>query len=264
MTDHRGYILTGPYEGALPVRKIDSSDLVSALREGLSDFMERPSHLIFLCVIYPIIGLFLGRLVFQMDILPLLYPMAAGFALLGPFAGIGLYELSRRREQGLDTHLSRAFDVRHSPGFGSILALGMILVAIFLLWILTARIISDATIGPSAPGSTVVDLLREVFTTQAGWTLLIVGNFVGLLFAIVAMSISVVSFPLLVDRDVSVAQAVQTSLAAVRANPVTMAEWGLVVAAALALGSVPLFIGLAVVMPVLGHATWHLYRRVVP
>jgi uncharacterized membrane protein len=251
---------------ALPaIRKIGPADLKDALARGLDDFWEMPTtHIIFLSLIYPIAGLFLARMAFGYEVLPLLFPIMAGFALIGPFAGIWLYELSRRREYGLDVHWRHAFDVLRSPSVGSILLLGLLLMAIFLVWIAVAQAIYVATFGykPAAAAS-IPEFIRQVLTTPAGWTLIVVGNGIGFLFAVLVLAISVVSFPMLVDRNVGVAGAVVTSVRAVAANPVTMALWGLIVAAALVLGSLPLLFGLAVVMPVLGHATWHLYRKVV-
>src|SRR5262249_37451426 len=111
--------------------------------------------------------------------------------------------------------------------------------------------------------ASISQFINDVLTTPAGWNLIIVGNVVGFLFAVLVLMISVVSFPLLLDRDVGAAVAMVTSVRAVLTNPVTMAVWGLIVAALLLLGSLPFFLGLTVVLPVLGHATWHLYRRVV-
>jgi uncharacterized membrane protein len=249
---------------ALPaIRKIGPADLKDALARGLDDFWEMPTtHVIFLSLIYPIAGLFLARMAFGYDVLPLLFPIMAGFALIGPFAGIWLYELSRRREYGLDVHWRHAFDVLRSPSLGSILVLGLLLMAIFLVWIAVAQAIYVATFGYK-PAASIPEFARQVLTTSAGWALIIVGNGIGFLFAVLVLTISVVSFPMLLDRNVGVAGAVVTSIRAVAANPVTMALWGLLVAVALVLGSLPLFFGLAVVMPVLGHATWHLYRKVV-
>jgi uncharacterized membrane protein len=247
------------------VRTIGPADLKDALARGLDDFWEMPTtHIVFLSLIYPIAGLFLARMAFGYDVLPLLFPIMAGFALIGPFAGIWLYELSRRREYGLDVHWRHAFDVLRSPSFGSILLLGLLLMAIFIVWIAVAQAIYVATFGykPAASAS-VTEFLRHVFTTREGWTLIIVGNGIGFLFALLVLTISVVSFPMLVDRNVGVAGAIVTSIRAVAANPVTMAMWGLIVAVALVLGTLPFLFGLAVVMPVLGHATWHLYRKVV-
>ncbi|HXW27604.1 MAG TPA: DUF2189 domain-containing protein [Xanthobacteraceae bacterium] len=252
----------GEHPAQLAVRTVRLADLRDALAKGIDDFSAMPSHAIFLCVIYPIVGLVLGRMAIGYDVLPLLFPLAAGFALVGPFAAIGLYELSRRREQGLDISWRHVLDVRHRPTFGAIVALGLLLMAIFLIWLAVAQAIYVATFG-YLPAASIPDFVRRVLTTPAGWALIIVGNGVGFLFAAVVLTISVVSFPLLIDRDMGVAGAILTSIRVVLANPVTMALWGFIVAALLVIGSIPLLFGLAVVMPVLGHATWHLYRKAV-
>jgi uncharacterized membrane protein len=244
------------------IRKINVNDLKDALVAGLSDFSAMPTHAIFLCLIYPIIGLILARGILGYDILPLLFPFAAGFALVGPFAALGFYELSRRREQGLECSWQNAFDVLHSPSRGAIAALALLLLIIFCIWIAVAQSIYVATFGYQ-PAASIPHFLHEIFTTPAGWTLMIVGNGVGFLFAVGVLSISVISFPLLLDRDVGAVDAALTSVRTVAANPITMAAWGLVVAVLLVIGSLPFFFGLAVVVPVLGHATWHLYRKVV-
>src|SRR5437764_1132213 len=244
------------------IRTIGLADLKDALALGLDDFLAMPSHAVFLCLIYPVVGFVLARIVLGANVLPLLFPLAAGFALIGPLAALGLYEMSRRREQGLDVSWKHALDVFRSPSLGAIVALGLILVAIFLTWIAVAQAIYVANFG-YAPAASMPDFVNQVLTTPAGWTLAIVGNGIGFLFAILVLTLSVVSFPLLLDRDVGIAVAVLTSVRAVLANPLTMAAWGLIVAALLLIGSLPAFFGLAVVMPVLGHATWHLYRKVV-
>ena len=248
---------------ALPVvRKIAISDLKDALAKGIDDFRAFPTHVIFLSVIYPILGLVLARLMLSFDFLPLLFPLAAGFALIGPFAATGLYELSRRREQGLPVSWRDAFGARRSPSIDSIFTLGALLTVIFLLWLAAAQAIYIADFG-YAPAASIPNFLRQVLTTPAGWTLILVGNGVGFLFAVGVLTISVVSIPLLLDRDVGAAVAILTSVKAVLRNPVPMALWGLIVAGLLVIGSLPLFMGLAVVMPVLGHSTWHLYRKLV-
>jgi uncharacterized membrane protein len=247
---------------ALPtVRKIGLMDLKDALAKGIEDFRAIPTHVIFLSLIYPVGALIVAQLTLS-DLLHLFFPLAAGFALIGPVAAIGLYELSRRRELGHDLWWGQAFGVRHSRSLGGILALGVLLVMIFLLWIATAHAIYTLTFGPAPPAS-IPDFLHQVFTTREGWTLIVVGNGVGFLFAVVVLMISVVSFPLLLDRDVGAGVAILTSARVVLRNPVTMAIWGLIIAGLLVLGSLPLFIGLAVVMPVLGHSSWHLYRKAV-
>lgn len=244
------------------VRKLTLDDLKVALARGWEDFWAMPTHAIFLCLIYPIVGLFIARFTLGYDVLPLLFPLAAGFALLGPFAAIGLYELSRRREHGLDTSWSHAFDVLRSPNLAAIALLGLLMVALFLIWIAVAQSIYIAQFGYGPPES-IGAFVKRVFTTREGWRLILIGNGVGFLFAIATMTLTVVSVPMLIDRHVSAATAIATSIRTVLANPFVMAVWGLIVVAGLVLGSIPLFFGLAIVMPVLGHATWHLYRRAV-
>ncbi|PWC52433.1 cytochrome C oxidase subunit I [Azospirillum sp. TSO22-1] len=244
------------------IRRIDVADLKDVLKRGLDDFGAYRTDVIFLCLIYPAVGLVLARAAYGRDMMHLLFPLASGFALIGPLAAVGLYEMSRRREEGVRITWRDAFGVLNAPSFGGVLALGLVLMGIFLLWLLTAQAIYDATLGPGAPASFGA-LLHDAFTTRAGWALIVVGVGVGFLFAVVALSISVVSFPLLLDRRVGADTAIWTSVRAVLANPVPMAAWGAIVTAGLVIGSIPLFVGLAVVMPVLGHATWHLYRRVV-
>ncbi len=245
------------------VHKISVSDLKDVLAKGLSDFKEKPSHILLLVVIYPIVGLLAARMAAGYDILPLVFPLVTGFALIGPLAAIGLYELSRRREKGLEVAWKNAFDVCHSPAIGSISALGILLMVIFLIWLVTALSIYQMTFGAVEPTS-ISAFVTEIMTTSAGWSLIVIGCGAGFLFAVVVLAISVVSFPMLLDKDVSAALAVQTSVKVVTTNPIPMAAWGIIVAGSLLIGSIPFFVGLCVVMPVLGHSTWHLYRKVVP
>src|SRR3954468_22026867 len=248
---------------ATPVIKtIRLSDLQDALRLGWEDFKAVPSHAIILCVIYPVLGLVLARTVLGYSVLPLLFPLAAGFALLGPFAALGLYELSYRRERGEQPSAAAAFDVLRSPSFGAMLGLGALLLALFVVWIATAQAIYVATFGYEAAAG-IPDFVGRVLTTRQGWWLIVVGCGAGFLFALVALCISVVSFPLMLDRHASAADAMVTSMQAVAKNPVPMLTWGLIVAVLLVIGSLPFFLGLAVVVPLLGHATWHLYRKVI-
>ena len=251
-------------EAALPaVRKIELADLADVLASGLRDFGAYRTDVIFLCIIYPLAGLLLASVAFGYDMLPMLFPLASGFALIGPIAAVGLYEMSRRREQGVEITWADAFGVIRAPAFGAILVLGLILLAFFLLWLAAAYAIWLLTLGPEPPAS-IGAFAQQVLTTGAGWTMIAVGVGVGFLFALVVLAISVVSFPLLLERDVGLRTAVATSVRAVLTNPGPMAAWGLIVAGGLVLGSIPVLLGLIIVMPVLGHATWHLYRKVVP
>ena len=231
-------------------------------QRGWEDFKAVPSHAIILCVIYPVLGLVLARAVMGYSVLPLLFPLAAGFALIGPFAALGLYELSSRRERYEEASAWDAMEVLRSPSFGAMLGLGTLLLALFVTWVATAQAIYVAAFGyEGATG--ISDFMTRVLTTPQGWWLIVVGCGTGFLFALAALCISAVSFPLMLDRHAGAFEAMVTSLRVVAKNPVPMAAWGLIVAVLLALGTIPAFLGLAVVIPLLGHATWHLYRKVI-
>ncbi len=243
------------------IRIIGTEDIRLALRRGLEDFKAKPSHVIFLCVIYPVVALILGRVVFGQQLLPLLFPLAAGFALVGPVAAVGLYELSRRREAGQTVSWRHALDVLKPPRVWSILTVGLVLAVIFVAWQTAAVALYRATLG--AFPESIGQFAELLFTTGAGWTLIVAGNLVGFCFAVAALAIGAISFPLLVDRPTEPMTAIGASLRAFAANTRTLLLWGLIVAVALVIGSLPLFVGLAVVLPLLGHATWHLYRRII-
>lgn len=254
----RPRILTPPV-----LRRIGADDLRAALQAGLSDFCAWRTDVIVLCVVYPVIGLLLARLALDENILPLLFPLVAGFALLGPLFAVGLNEMSRRRELGQSVNWADAFGVMRAPAFMSIVGLGLLLLAIFLAWLVVATVIYRVTLGPHGPVS-IMAFAHDVLTTRAGWAMIVLGCGVGSLFAVMVLAIGAISFPLLLDRGSLVDVAIATSVRATVANPATMAGWGLIVAFGLVLGSLPLFLGLPIVLPVLGHASWHLYRRLVP
>ena len=254
----------GQDAAAAPViRTIGFADMHRALQLGWEDFKAVPSHAIILCVIYPVLGLVLARTVLGYSVLPLLFPLAAGFALLGPFAALGLYELSRRREMGeQEPSAWDALDVLRSPSFGAMLGLGVLLLALFVTWVATAQAIYIAAFGYEGAAG-ISDFATRVLTTPQGWWLIAVGCAVGFLFALVALCVSVVSFPLMLDRHAGAGDAMVTSLRTMARNPLPMAAWGLIVAVLLVAGSLPFFLGLTVVIPLLGHATWHLYRETI-
>lgn len=244
------------------LRRLRMEDLREALREGVEDFTAARADVVFVVLLYPVIGLVLAGFGLHAELLPLLFPLAAGFALLGPLAAVGLYEISRRRERGEPAGWGAALSVVRSPNFGAIVVLGVYLLGLFLVWMLAAGFLYNLTLGPEAPAS-LTGFARDVFTTGAGWTMIVAGTAVGFCFAVVALAMSVISFPLLLDRDVGVPVAVATSAKLCRENPGPVLAWGGIVAAGLVLGSLPALIGLVLVLPILGHATWHLYRRAV-
>jgi uncharacterized membrane protein len=244
------------------IQDITSTDLIDALRSGWADFKALPSHLIFLAAIYPIGAFVLAQLTAGYDVLPLFFPLVAGFAIVGPFAAIGLYDISRRRELGLVPKWADVLGIGSSPSRGAILALGFVLVVIFGIWMITASWLYGRIMGATAPES-VGGFINAILTTNAGWALILVGHVVGFFFAVAAFTISVVSFPLLLDRPAGAGEAIRASIGTVKHNPRTMALWAAIIAAGLMAGSALVFVGLVVVLPVLAHASWHLYRKAV-
>jgi uncharacterized membrane protein len=257
------------FSGPLAVAKIELGDLRAVLASGFDDFMAYRTDIIFLIVIYPLASLAIGAAALHHEFIPMLFPIVSGSVIMGPFVGVFLYELSRRREHNLQRHhadnhsWANALTVLRRRNFGAIMLLGAMLVAMYLVWLGAAFWIYRVTHGPQ-PIESVARFVQDLFLTQAGWWLIGIGVAVGFLFAVLALMLTVVSFPLLIDRDVGLGTAVETSFRAARMNPVPTAAWGLVVAGSLVAGAIPLLVGLAIVMPVLCHASWHLYRKLVP
>lgn len=249
----------------ISIRTIGLDDLGSALAQGWEDFLSKRGDLIFIGFIYPVVVLMAVLSVSNTSVLPLIFPLVAGSVLFGPAVASGFYELARRREQGLDTRWRHFFDVLRGPAAFQLIGLTSIIFLLFVLWISAAWGIYSATIGFAGAGltGTVSEFLDTVFSTSEGWRMIVLGNLVGLGFAIIVLAISVVSFPMLVDRPVGMGVAMRTSLRVARKNPITVAVWGFMVVGLLVLGSLPALVGLAVVFPVLGYATWHLYTRAV-
>jgi len=240
------------------VREIDIDDIRDAIKRGLDDLAAFRTDALSVAIIYPLMGIVLAVAVANYDLLPLVFPLASGFALIGPIAGIGLYVLSRKREREAAGETA----VETPPAYGSIAVVGLLLFAVFVAWLAIAYWIFLATLGPEAPES-IGAFIRDVFTTGAGWTMIVVGVGVGFLFAVAALAIGVVSFPLMLDRQVGPVTAIRTSVNAVVKNPGAMAIWGAIVAGGLVIGSAPALVGLVIVFPLLGHSTWHLYRKLV-
>ncbi len=248
--------------GEPQIRRIHLGDLAVALRWGWEDFLAAPTQIFFLCLIYPIFGLVIGRAAAGSAMLPLVWPLLAGFALVGPVLALGIYELSRRRELGFAVTWRDMFGVLRSPAIGGILLMSLSLAATFVVWIGVARGLFHAFMGPELHTS-FGDMIAEILHTRRGLGLISVGNLVGACFALWGLAVSLVSFPMMLDRHVTAGEAVYTSLVAFRANPVILTVWGVIVGVLLFTGMALLGVGLALVLPVLGHATWHLYRRLV-
>lgn len=242
------------------VNTLEISDLRAALKAGVEDFAACRSDAMFLILCYPLIGLGLVVIGLQINLLPLIFPMILGFAMVGPAASVGLYQMSARRATGFTPRWSDAFSVLRSPALLSILTLGFYLAVLFIAWLMVANGIYTRTLGPETPSSISAFLLSIVQQSE-GWQMLFWGSLTGAAFAVTALAISLVSFPLLLERNLGLPVAVATSINVVRKNPRVTLTWGAFVALAVFLGSLPAFAGLILVIPILGHASWHLYRR---
>jgi uncharacterized membrane protein len=249
----------------IPIRKLSARDLNLSLREGWKDFLSMRGDLIFVGLLYPLIGTVTAAVALGYNVLQLFFPIAAGISLLGPIVAVGFYELARREEAGLHSNWSHFFDVVKRPSADGLGAVAVLLVLIFALWMAAAEGLYAALWGMTgmAPMDSIGAFLSRLFTTSEGWALIIIGNLVGAIFAVLVLAISFVSLPMLVDCNIEARTAVATSIRAFRANMGMMIRWGITVGFLLVLGSIPLFIGLAVVLPWMGYATWHLYTHVI-
>ena len=245
-----------------PVRALTAADLDWALREGWNDFKEKRGDLVLIPFIYPLVGVLASVFAWNRALFPLIFPLAAGFALVGPIAAAGFYELARRREAGIDASWWHFLDPLKGRSRLPLAALTGMLVGIFVAWMVAAWAIYNGTLGHIAPATPSL-FASAMFGTGPGLTMIVVGNIVGALFALLTLAVAAFSFPMVVDRPVDPLKAILTSVAAFRASPGTMVRWGITVALILLAGAIPLFIGLVIALPVLGYATWHLYTRAV-
>jgi len=246
----------------IEINKIGVGDLWQALKQGYDDFTAHPTHIVFIAAIYPLFALLLTLFLAGKNVAHLAFPVISGLALLGPAVAVCLFEMSRHRERGREMSWGSAFEFVHSAHFAPIVALSLVMMVLYVAWLYMAQLMYTGLFGDAAPAS-LAAFANEVLNTRRGGALIAYGTFVGFLFAVVVLATSVVAFPLILDRPVTTMTAVSTSIRAVAANSFVMALWGVIVVALLVAGAAVLLIGLAVVLPVLGHATWHLYRRLV-
>ena len=246
----------------IPIRKVTDEDLRWALREGWGDFMAMRGDIVFAGLIYTFIGVAAVVMTTNGPLMPFFFPIVAGVALMGPVAAVGFYELARRREEGLESGWTHFVDVRKRPAVDDIGIVAGLLLLIFFLWLLAAGTLYALLFGWATPTS-ITGFFTEVLTTPRGWALIAAGLGIGAIFAWAVLAISVASLPMLVDCDLTASQAVSASWRAANANRPQMIRWGLTVVVLLVLGSIPLFVGLAFVLPWLGYATWHLYTRLI-
>ena len=243
------------------VRRITAADIAEALGQGLRDFQATPLYGLLFGALYAAGGIVILLSLTAFGMVYLAYPLAAGFALLGPFVAIGLYEVSRRREAGQPVSIAGILSTVTSRG--EIGWMAFVTLFIFVIWMYQVRLLIALLIGLNASFSSLHEFITVVLTTNEGLVFLAIGNIVGAALSLILFSLTVVSFPLLLDRDVDFVTAMVTSVRAVVTSPAPMIGWAAVIVVLLIVSALPYFLGLLVTLPVLGHATWHLYRRIV-
>jgi len=244
------------------VRRIEFSDISAALQDGIGDFRRAPAFGLFFGGIYALCGLALLSLVLWLDLGYLAYPLIAGSVLIGPFIAAGIYEVSRELEAGETPTWGRVLGTVFAQRKRELSWMAFVSIFAFIIWMYQVRLLLALFLG-FASFATLGAFVHVLLTTADGLAFLAVGHVVGAALALGLFSITVVSFPLLLDRDVDVVTAIITSVQSVLLSPGPMISWAIIVVITIAVASVPAFAGLLVALPILGHATWHLYRRVV-
>jgi len=240
----------------LEFHQMSLGDIKDALMKGWDDLRQSRTDALLIGAIFPLAGVIFAAAFVVQAFLPFVFPLLAGSALLGPLATLYFAALSRQREHNDESILT----IFQEPRLKEIQRLAGTAIMIFLGWNLSAAVIYLFTLGSSDEAANAPFFVR-VFTTNAGWELIILGCAVGAVFAVVTLAISVISFPVVIDRNVTAFQAINISFHAMLRNPLFVLAWGAVVVAGLLFGAVTCLLGMCVVLPVLGHATWHVYRR---
>jgi uncharacterized membrane protein len=244
------------------VREIAFSDIADAVAAGLRDLQAAPAYGLVFGVLYFLGGVMLVASVMALDAPWLAYPLTAGFALIGPLVAIGLYEVSRLRERRQPLSWGAILSAMRSQARQEIGWMSFVVLFVMMMWLYQVRLLLALFLG-FEPISTLRDFLTVVLTTPQGWMFLAVGHVIGAALSLILFSLTVVSFPILLDRQVDFITAMITSLRSVAKNPAPMIAWAATIVVLLICATLPFFAGLIVVLPVLGHATWHLYRKLV-
>lgn len=244
-----------------PVNTITYTDVVKSLRDGLRDFQRAPLYGLFFGFVYAAFGWLLLYLMIGVGLGSYVYPMATGFALVAPFAAAGLYEVSRRIEAGEPLSFGAVLGCVFGRGGKAVGVMAIVTTFSYIIWLDIAAALYVMFFSMKPPRF--MALLDAILTTPRGFVFFVVGNGVGAVLALIVFSIMAVSLPMVFDRDVDFVTAMITSVKSVLANPKPMLLWCAIIGALVGLSIASVFVGLLVTLPILGHATWHLYRRVV-
>ena len=244
------------------VNKITVNDVIDAFAAGLADFRRAPVYGLAIGAFFALGGLFVVLSAAALNMSYLSYPAAAGFVLIGPFAAVGLYEVSRRLQNGEELSWSRIFGTMWAQKGRELSWMAFVVLFIQIMWMYQVRLLLALFLGFRSFAS-FDEFLSQVISTPEGLMFLAVGHVVGAILSLILFSLTVVSFPLLMEEDRDFITAMITSVRAVFTSPVPMIGWAFVVTAVLIVSMAPAFLGLVVSLPILGHTTWHLYKKCV-
>ncbi len=242
------------------LRPVSMNDIGAVLSAGFKDFRQAPLFGIVFAGLFVAAGWLLIALLNVFELPFLAYPLAAGFAFVAPFAAVNFYAVSAQLEDGKMPSWQSIFARAHEASRGDIRWMALVTGFALIIWMDIAAFLFFIFVGFSGFGA---DFFERLFTTPSGLTFLVAGNLIGAFLAIVVFSISAVSFPMLFDSDIDFVTAMTTSVRLVAANPVPMLAWCALIGVLMGLSMLTGLLGLLVVLPIIGHATWHLYRHAV-
>ncbi|SPJ29127.1 DUF2189 domain-containing protein [Falsiruegeria mediterranea] len=252
-----------PRQAMPQVNTLSAEDITAALKAGFADFLARPVMSGFFGLLYAVFGILIVWSLFRLGQLWVIIPAIAGFPLVAPFAAAGLYEMSRRRQANISFGWADILGVVANQRKREMGWMAFVTLFVFWVWIYQIRLWL-AVILRDASFSDFGGFLNVVFFTPEGWLFLLIGTGVGAILSAVLFSVTVIAMPMLLDRETDFVTAMITSVRTVKENPVVMLTWAAIITGAMILSLVPAFLGLIVTLPVLGHTTWHLYRRAIP
>lgn len=244
------------------VNSLTVNDLKECLYKGFEDFRTAPAFGLFFGSIYAFIGIFIFQSLFVWEKAWLMYPMLIGFPLIGPFIAVGLYEVSRRIEQQQPLSWNKILSVVWQQSGRELHWMAFVVLFIFWIWMYQVRLLIALILGRMSFAS-LTEFMEIITTTTEGIMFIVIGHVVGAFFAMVLFSTTVISFPILLERELDVISAMITSFKTVSASPVVMLGWGVFVTLAVMISFIPMFLGLLFVLPILGHTTWHIYKKAI-
>ncbi len=246
----------------ISVSALSMEDLRGALAAGVRDFRRAPAFGLFFGLIYAAGGIIISMALFQFDLGSVAYPLAVGFALIGPFVAVGLYEVSRRLETGAPLSWGGVLGVVFAQRKRQIAQMVFVVGFALIMWMYQVRILLAVFLGFRS-FATLEEFWLVLTTTESGLWFLVVGHAIGAVLSLIVFSLTAISFPLLLEREVDVVTAMITSVKAVFASPLVMITWAFLIAVSIYVSIAVAFLGLLISLPILGHTTWHVYRRIV-